>query len=124
MTACNAESNTTEGDNMPTFPDEVTVGPTTYRQHDSVAFVTGFYGNGRPAVALVCLDGSRDAVATVNLPDENLEDDHVFLKGWSENDGLPAALEAAGGVKLTGRRVSTGHAEAEEGRLLLRVPGA
>ncbi len=56
---------------------------------------------------------------TVNLPNEHLGRDEVFLKGWSECSGFPEALERAGVVKLTGRTVSTGHAKAQAAILLV-----
>jgi hypothetical protein len=47
------------------------------------------YGNGRRAIKLVDLeDGELVAVATVNLPDEELGNDEVFIKDYSENEGI------------------------------------
>ena len=59
---------------------------------------------------------------TVNIPDEPLPEGHVFLKGWSGNEGLPEALAEAGVVELTGRRVVSGHVEAQEAKLLIEIP--
>jgi hypothetical protein len=77
------------------------------------------YSNGRPALQLLCKDGEPYAMATVNLPDKAQEEGHVFLKGWSENEGIPEALEAAGIVKRTGLKLRTGFAEAEDAVLCL-----
>ena len=81
----------------------------------------GRYGNGRIAVQLKCPDGEPLCTATVNLPDDSIKDGYVFLKGWSENEGLPEALEEAGMVKLTGRKVATGFVYAQEAELLIKV---
>lgn len=81
----------------------------------------GKYGNGRIAIELICPDGEPLCRATVNLPDAPIEDGYVFLKGWSENEGLPEALEEAGMVKLTDRKVATGFVYAQEAKLLIKV---
>lgn len=77
--------------------------------------------NGRTCIDLVDAKTKEPwFIATVNLGMEPLGEGCVFLKGWSENEGLPEALEVAGLVKLTGRRVATGGfgAEAQEAKLL------
>lgn len=56
--------------------------------------------------------------ATVKLPGERITAGCVFLKGWSENEGIPEALVKAGVVELTGRTAQTGFAEAIEAKLL------
>jgi len=56
--------------------------------------------------------------ATVCLPDPPAEG-CVWLKGWSENEGIPEALVEAGVVRLTGRKCYTGYCEAIEARLLI-----
>jgi len=45
----------------------------------------------------------------------------VWLKGWSENEGIPAALEAAGVVKLTGKTYSAEMDLCFEARVLVPV---
>ena len=47
---------------------------------------------------------------------------HVWLKGWSENEGIPQALADAGIVELTGTHAQTGHASADEACLLVDIP--
>ena len=44
---------------------------------------------------------------------------HVWLKGWSENEGLPEALEAAGVVRLTGKSTPVGFSHAQEAEVLM-----
>jgi len=79
------------------------------------------YGNGSTAIRAVTLDGEPSFVATVAL-DELPPAGHVFLKGWSENEGIPEALEKAGIVKRTGRTIMTGYVEAEEAQLIAEKP--
>ena len=75
------------------------------------------YGNG--STAIQAFQGGKPMfVATVAL-DETPPRGHIFLKGWSENEGVPAALEKAGVVKRTGRKIPTGYVEAEEAELLI-----
>jgi hypothetical protein len=67
------------------------------------------YGNGRPALVLNdARDGEQIAVGTVNLPDVPAGPNEVFIKDYSENEGMLAALEAAGVVKSTGASVRSG----------------
>ena len=60
--------------------------------------------------------------ATVNVQGAFVPEGHVLLKGWSENEGLPEALVAAGLVEMTGVTVPTGYCEAQEAKLLFKVP--
>ena len=77
----------------------------------------GKYGNGSRAISATTLQGEPQFTATVAL-DETPPDGHVFLKGWSENEGIPEALVKAGVVELTGRTIPTGYCEAVEAKLL------
>lgn len=77
------------------------------------------YGNGRTALVLRdAQDGEQVAVATVNLPGVALGPDEVFIKDYSENIGMLAALERAGVVQPTGETVSSGFAEIVRARLM------
>ena len=76
----------------------------------------GKYGNGSTAIQAF-QGGEPMFVATVAMDELPLRG-HVFLKGWSENEGIPEALEKAGIVKLTGRKIPTGYVEAEDAELL------
>ena len=59
------------------------------------------------------LEGEPMFEATVLVPGYNKpEFPFVALKGWSENSGLPEALERAGIVKLTQIKLAVGFAEA------------
>ena len=76
-----------------------------------------FYQNGSTAIRGLSLSGEPLFVATVAL-DEVPPPGHVFLKGWSENEGIPEALVKAGIVELTGKTIPTGRCEAQEAKLL------
>lgn len=83
----------------------------------------GRYGNGRTAVCLYDRETNEPhATATINLPDESIAPDEVFIKDYSENAGMLAALETAGLVAPTGREVRTGYVSAPVVKLLVPVP--
>ena len=69
----------------------------------------GQYHNGRIALWLTDKeDHSNIATATVNLPDNLLQEGYVHVKEWSENKGMTQALVDAGVVKNTGLRIPVG----------------
>lgn len=80
------------------------------------------YGNGRTALRLVTNNEAREpvAVATVNLPHVPLGADEVFIKNWSENEGIKEALVVAGVIQDTGETVPTGYVEANVCKLLVQ----
>ena len=90
------------------------VGPSKYCGGGVILF--GFYQSGELAMRIVDgLTGVPEATATVSLVPYGAEHPGkfgVWLKGWSENEGLPEALERWGIVKLTGRKHRTGRCEA------------
>jgi hypothetical protein len=67
----------------------------------------------------IVTDGEAWGTATVCLypPCEHPGEHGVWLKGWSENEGLPEALEKAGVLKLTGKTSPTGYCEAQHAEL-------
>lgn len=68
------------------------------------------YSNGRQAIRL--FDGhGQVAVATANVPGAPLGPREALIKDYSENEGMLAALVAAGIVRDTGRRVASGFIE-------------
>ena len=84
--------------------------------------VVGKYGNGRIALQLVDAEtGEPLCTATTNLVDHRLGDGCVFLKGWSENEGVPQSLVDAGVVEYTGRAVQAGYCHTDEYKLLIEV---
>lgn len=77
------------------------------------------YGNGRTALVLRdALDGEQVAVATVNLPGVPVGPGEVFIKDYSENEGMLAALERAGVVQPTGEHASSGSSGIVRARLM------
>jgi hypothetical protein len=74
-------------------------------------------------IALLIVEGDSDeddySAATVALVDaRHVGPTHVWLKGWSENVGVPESLEAAGLVRLTGETCPTGFAHAQLAEVL------
>lgn len=78
------------------------------------------YGNGRLALELVDSKGEPVAVATVNVPGSPLADDEVFIKDYSENEGMLDSLVAAGIVERTGKSVQSGFISIPVAKLLVR----
>lgn len=97
---------------------DLKVGPAKFMRGGYLAF-SHYPFNGEIAIRIYSEDGEPEATATVALehaPDAR-ERNGVWLKGWSENDGVPEALEKAGIVKLTGETHPTGFCEAVFGEL-------
>lgn len=63
-------------------------------------------------------DGEPIARASVYLDDEHPADDEVTIKGWSENEGMAEALQAAGVIGPELRRLPAGWAFATVHKLL------
>lgn len=80
----------------------------------------GQYRGGITALKLIhATEGDPVAVATVNIDGRYPPEGHVFIKNWSENEGMVAALERAGVVKDTGHKVKVGDVEAHLCKLLV-----
>lgn len=102
--------------------DGVTV---THKGTDCDLYV-GRYAEGM-GVALQLVEratGEPWTKATVNIPEmaHALLPGQVFVKDWSENEGVMAALEQAGVARRTDRFVNTGYVRATIADLLLAVP--
>jgi hypothetical protein len=82
-----------------------------YPANDSVALVSG-WGTEDQQIYSVCL---------AHDPEAPIWEGHVWLKGWSENEGAPAALEDAGLVRRTGVTWPTGFVLAEDAEILNRT---
>lgn len=85
-----------------------------YMNYDCILSFSKYRDSGAIAISLIaadtehnraddCFPGEPLATVTVNSPDYALGEHEVMLKGWSENIGLPEALEKAGIVTLTDR---------------------
>jgi hypothetical protein len=95
------------------------IAPTEY-MHRKAALKFSAYRENQ-AVAMLLVDpktGEKLLTATVNLPVKPAEG-CVWLKTWSENQGVVDNLIKAGVISLTGAVAHTGHAVALEGRLLV-----
>lgn len=83
--------------------------------------VDSHYGDSSQAITITAttLEGEPQFTATVSIVGELPAEGCVFLKGWSENEGIPEALVKAGVVELTGRKVRVGFSEAIEAKLII-----
>lgn len=88
------------------FMTKLICGPAKHTSSGHIAI--GFYADGTTALKIMSMDGSgeSEAIATLCLigyeSAPSIAPNQVWLKGYSENIGIPEALEAAGLVKLTG----------------------
>jgi hypothetical protein len=79
-----------------------------------------YYINKRIALRLVSIfDGVPVTTATVNLPNEPLGPDEVFIKDWSENRGLYEILHVAGVVGDVIERVPAGFLMAKKVKVFI-----
>jgi hypothetical protein len=80
------------------------------------------YSNKRTAIRLIdSRDGDPIAVATVNLPDEELNDNEVIIKDYSENKGMLQSLQSAGIVSEPLRYIKTGFVKCPVCTLLTNI---
>ena len=79
------------------------------------------YNNGRIALELTdATDAEPILVATVNLPDKLVPDEnHTFIKNWSENEGILDVLIEAGIIQDTCIAVPTGFCVANLVKVLI-----
>jgi len=69
----------------------------------------GKYKNGRTAIELICEDGEPMIMATVNVVDyQDLNDNEVIIKDYSENEGVLKALIKAGIITTALKNIPTG----------------
>lgn len=94
-------------------------GPAKWTRGGPIKF--GRYASGELAIQIMnAEDGQPEAKATVSLVPYGAPEPGefgVWLKGWSENEGIPEALAKAGIVILTGRTWETGYTEAHHAEL-------
>jgi len=96
----------------------LTIGPTKYSRGGRIKF--GWYGSGEIAMRVVNSAGERELVATVSVVPYGAPDPGrhgVWIKDWSENEGVADALVKAGIVRLTGQTHSTGFVQALHAQL-------
>ena len=79
-----------------------------FRQWDCY-IVIGYYANGRIAIRLLdAQDNEPVAVISVNLPDKAMNDNEVFIKNYSENEGILECMIHYGIVSEPIRFVQSG----------------
>lgn len=91
---------------------------------ECIVAIERYAHNDRVALELCDVDGECVAVATVNLPLVPCPDDHVFIKDYSENSGILAALVDAKVIGPAIRVVNAGFTYAHECKLLMPIPPA
>ena len=99
------------------YSTQFRVGRARYMEGGTIAITR--YSNGEIALVINGESFEDQIVATVALKDApRVAPRSVWLKGWSENEGVPDALVRAGMVRLTGEVFSTGFVEAQLAELL------
>ena len=86
------------------------------KKYGKVYVSLGLYSQGGgKAITLMSPGGLVIAKLTVNIPDESgrLQPGEFFVKTWSENELIGADALPSGLFVDTGRRVPTGHVEAQ-----------
>ncbi len=81
-----------------------------------------YQNNGRAALEIIDeSEGYPESVAipTVNLPNEGIGHDEVFIKNWSENEGVLDDLIAMGIISKPLGSVKTGFCIAHRCKLLI-----
>jgi len=93
------------------------VGPARYTNGGRVE-VKGYYSDGSIALTIIGENGPEATPTICLAPDGPVPPDGcVWLKGWSENEGIPDALEKAGIAQRTGETYFMGPIKAELARL-------
>jgi hypothetical protein len=79
-----------------------------------VIAVGRYYDNSRRAIQLLdAHDGSLVATATVNIPEAPIGKDEIFIKNWSENEGVLESMIDAGYIEPAHSLATTGRVLAE-----------
>lgn len=92
-----------------------------FKNKSYVVLKNKYGGNDRTALIL-SISGNYDEdsiVASVNLPEIPLPEDHVFIKTWGYNEGILEALEESEIVESTGIEIPTGFVTATMVKLLV-----
>lgn len=105
---------------MRVLEDGITI-QTKYLDEPCATVLLGEYStNGTPAIVIEDAHGERLCVATANLESygEIPQEGHVFIKNWSENEGILGALVKADIISAPVRDVEAGFTTAYECPLL------
>jgi hypothetical protein len=77
------------------------------------------YSNKRTAIELSDIDdGQPIAIATINVPEIELEKDEVIIKNYSENEGILDCLIDNHILIKTGKKIEIGYVTCEICKLL------
>lgn len=90
---------------------------TRFLDEDNVTIRKGIYENGQTLLELVDGNGEVLMRPTVALMFP-VNDGEVFIKNYSENEGILEALTDAGVIEPTGETVPCGYTEAHVAKLL------
>lgn len=97
------------------------LGEMKFKQWDCVLFETKYiFGDRKAWILEDASDGSPVATCSVNLPDEPLSDNEIFIKDYSENEGMLKALIERGFVEDTGRRVPSGWVNIPVAKIIIK----
>ena len=81
---------------------------TTYAEYN-VSLSMGKYSNGRTAMTLIDTeDGAPVMVATVNVPETDLNEGEIIIKNYGENEGVLEFLVDNGITSSPVRWITTG----------------
>lgn len=90
-----------------------------YKDYNCLVEISSYIDNYRPAIFLRDADdGEVITTATINLPEESLNEGEVFIKNYSENEGILDWLINEGIVENTGREVESGYVKIPVVRIL------
>lgn len=81
----------------------------------------GKYGNGQTALQLFDPSGEPLCTASVCLVNDQQAPNQIFIKDWSENEGVLQSLIDAGILSDTGFRIPTGYVEAAVCSILVEI---
>ncbi len=89
-----------------------------YKGEDCEIWKTHYHKGNRVAIFLSD-KGEPVATCSVNIPEQPLAPDEVFIKDYSENEGMVDFLVAEGIVERTDRFVASGYVDIPVCRLLI-----
>lgn len=87
--------------------------------YDNCYLVFGQYDNDRPALT-VHNDSGVILKASVNLPDIPLPEGYIFIKDWSENQGILQSLISNNVIDFPESSIPCGYVQAHMCKLLTK----
>lgn len=78
----------------------------------------GEYVKGGTAIMALDSSGQQAFTLSVNLPSAPTPDeDHIWVKEWSENEGIGEELQRRGIIEFTGQTSKTGYCDVRLARI-------